>query len=84
MGLSHDPSASLLWSLNEVGFSQGALQVIATGLSGRFAARASCRVHRCSGFILPSTGSEDREVLGVGSIPVAIPPSCQYLKTVEL
>ena len=27
--------------------------------------------------LLP-TGSEERGVLGVGSIPVAIPPSCQY------
>ena len=30
-------------------------------------------------FLLP-TGSEEREVLGVGSIPVAILPSCQYMK----
>ena len=29
--------------------------------------------------LLP-TGSEEREVLGVGSIPVAILPSCQYMK----
>ena len=29
--------------------------------------------------LLP-TGSEGREVLGVGSIPVAILPSCKYLK----
>ena len=29
--------------------------------------------------LLP-TGSEEREVLGVGSIPVAILPSCQYIK----
>ena len=27
------------------------------------------------------TGSEEREVLGVGSIPVAILPSCQNMKT---
>ena len=30
--------------------------------------------------ILLPTGSEEREVLGVGSIPVAILPSCQYMK----
>ena len=30
--------------------------------------------------LLP-TGSEDREVLGVGSIPVAILSSCHYMKT---
>ena len=29
--------------------------------------------------LLP-TGSEEREVLGVGSIPVPILPSCQYMK----
>ena len=29
--------------------------------------------------LLP-TGSEERGVLGVGSIPVAILPSCQYMK----
>ena len=28
------------------------------------------------------TGSEKREVLGVGSIPVAILPSCQDMKTI--
>ena len=28
--------------------------------------------------LLP-TGSEEREVLGVGSIPVAILPPCQYM-----
>ena len=33
--------------------------------------------------LLP-TGSEEREVLGVGSIPVAILPSCQNMKTVAL
>ena len=33
--------------------------------------------------ILP-TGSEERGVLGVGSIPVAILPSCQYMKTFAL
>ena len=33
--------------------------------------------------ILP-TGSEEREVLGVGSIPVAILPSCQDMKTITL
>ena len=30
------------------------------------------------------TGSEEREVLGVGSIPIAILPSCQYIKTIAL
>ena len=30
-------------------------------------------------YLLP-TGSDEREVLGVGSIPVAILPSCQYMK----
>ena len=30
-------------------------------------------------YLLP-TGSEEREVLGVRSIPVAILPSCQYMK----
>ena len=33
--------------------------------------------------LLP-TGSEEREVLGVGSIPVAILPSCLDMKTIEL
>ena len=33
--------------------------------------------------LLP-TGSEEREVLGVGSIPVAILPSCQDMKTITL
>ena len=31
-----------------------------------------------------ATGSEERGVLGVGSIHVAILPSCQYLKTIAL
>ena len=37
-----------------------------------------------SNLIIPSllpTGSEERGVLGVGSIPVAILPSCQNMKT---
>ena len=33
--------------------------------------------------LLP-TGSEDRGVLGVGSIPEAILPSCQDIKTIAL
>ena len=33
--------------------------------------------------LLP-TGSEQRGVLGVGSIPVAILPSCQDMKTIAL
>ena len=34
-------------------------------------------------YLLP-TGSEEREVLGVGSIPGAILPSCQDMKTISL
>ena len=34
--------------------------------------------------VLLPTGSEERGVLGVGSIPVAILPSCQILKTIAL
>ena len=30
------------------------------------------------------TRSEEREVLGVGSIPDAILPSCQYMKNIAL
>ena len=30
-----------------------------------------------------TTGSEEREVLGVGCIPVAILPFCQYMKTLH-
>ena len=37
----------------------------------------------CDGNLLP-TGSEEREVLGVGSIPVAILPSCQNMKIIAL
>ena len=33
--------------------------------------------------LLP-TGSDEREVLGVGSIPVAIVPSCQDMKAIVL
>ena len=33
--------------------------------------------------LLPN-GSEEREVLGVGSIPVAILPSCQDMKTIAI
>ena len=33
--------------------------------------------------LLP-TGSEERGVLGVGSIPVVILPSCQDMKTITL
>ena len=35
-------------------------------------------------FHLLPTGSEEREVFGVGSIPVAILPSCQYMKNITL
>ena len=34
--------------------------------------------------ILLPTGSEEKEVFGVGSIPVVILPSCQYMNTVAL
>ena len=34
-------------------------------------------------YLLP-TGGEEREVIGVGSIPVAIYPSCQVLKIIAL
>ena len=33
--------------------------------------------------VLP-TGSEERDVLGIGSILVAILPSCQYMKMLHL
>ena len=33
-------------------------------------------------YILLPTGSEEREVLGIGSILVAIPPSCQIMKSI--
>ena len=33
--------------------------------------------------LLP-TGGEEREVLGVGTINVAILPSCQHMKTIAL
>ena len=35
-------------------------------------------------YILLPTGREEREVLGVGSIPVAILPSCQDMKTIAI
>ena len=34
--------------------------------------------------VLLPTGSEEREVLGVGCISVAILPSCQDMKTIAL
>ena len=34
--------------------------------------------------LLLTNGSEEREVLGVGSIPVAILPSCQDMKTIAI
>ena len=34
--------------------------------------------------LLLPTGSEEREVLGVGNIPVAILPSCQDMKYIAL
>ena len=39
-------------------------------------------VRRCSCSLY--TGREEREVLGVGSIPVAILPSCQDVKNIAL
>ena len=38
----------------------------------------------CLKIVLPTTGSEEREVLGVGSIPVAILPSRQDMKNIAL
>ena len=35
--------------------------------------------HECEE-VLSTTGSEERELLGVGSIPVEILPSCQDMK----
>ena len=35
-------------------------------------------------FVLLPTGSEELEVFGAGSIPVAILPSCQDMKTIAL
>ena len=37
----------------------------------------------CQGLLLP-TGSEEREVLGLRGIPVAILPSCQGMKIIAL
>ena len=42
-----------------------------------------CELPSEYGALLP-TGSEEREVLGVGSIPFAILPSCQDMKTFAL
>ena len=39
--------------------------------------------HNSCIYLLP-IGSEEREVLGVRSIPVAILPSCQDMKTIAL
>ena len=39
-------------------------------------------IHGFKGLLL--TGSEEREVLGVGSIPVAILPSCQDMEAIAL
>ena len=38
----------------------------------------------CVENVLLPTGSEEREVLGVRSIPVAILPSCQNMKTMDI
>ena len=40
--------------------------------------------HVWSYLVLLLTGSEERGVLGVGSFPVAILPSCQDVKTIAL
>ena len=44
---------------------------------------SACGEHWEDMVLLP-TRSEEREVLGVGSIPVAILPSCQHIKTIVL
>ena len=33
-------------------------------------------------FYLLHTGSEERELLGIGSLPVATLPSCQHMKNI--
>ena len=46
-----------------------------------------CGPHTASSvflILLQPTGSEESGVLEVGSIPVAIPPSCQDMKTIAL
>ena len=42
-----------------------------------------CGVGEGGGGLLP-TGSEEKGVLGIGSIPVALLPSCQDMKTIAL
>ena len=39
-------------------------------------------MHLDEDMLLLPTGNEEREVLGVGSIPVAILPSCQYMTNI--
>ena len=39
-------------------------------------------IGNCTGSL--PTGSEERKVLQVGSIPVAILPSCQYVQIIAL
>ena len=48
-----------------------------------FMSSARCS-SQASSYVLLPTGREEREVLGVGSIPVAILPSCQDMKTIAL
>ena len=43
-----------------------------------------CLVMGLRFYALLPTGSEEREVLGVGNIPVAILPSCQDMKTIAI
>ena len=54
----------------------------ALNLMERFSAGITySEIKESAASILP-TGSEEREVLGLGSIPVAILPSCQNMKTI--
>ena len=52
-------------------------------LQKRICVIVSCRFKLKKAHLLP-TGSEEREVLGVGSTPVAILTSCQDMKTIAL
>ena len=44
----------------------------------------SCTTAGHKAISLLPTGSEDRGVFGVGSMPVEILPSCQYMKSIAL
>ena len=52
-------------------------------MSGFQMSRSDC-ISLCLPLIILPTGSEERGVLGVGSIPVAILLSCQNVKTFAL